>query len=110
MRQGTAKCPSIRNCMAKKQAKKAARRAAPQRQPRAPASIARSVSLEKRPTINDVARLANVSKKTVSRVINESPFVREETRARIAEVIKQLGFTPDPQARGLAFRRSFLIG
>ena len=96
--------------MAKKPAKKAARRAAPQRQHRAPASIARSVSLEKRPTINDVARLANVSKKTVSRVINESPFVREETRARIAEVIKQLGFTPDPQARGLAFRRSFLIG
>jgi len=61
-------------------------------------------------TINDIARLANVSKKTVSRVINESPFVREETRTRIAEIIKKTGFTPDPQARGLAFRRSFLIG
>ncbi|MBP6546678.1 MAG: LacI family DNA-binding transcriptional regulator, partial [Phenylobacterium sp.] len=34
----------------------------------------------KRHTINDVARLAGVSKKTVSRVINESPFVKEETR------------------------------
>ena len=66
--------------------------------------------LERKHTINDIARLANVSKKTVSRVINESPFVREETRARITEIIKRVGFTPDPQARALAFRRSFLIG
>jgi len=41
----------------------------------------------RRPTINDIARLANVSKKTVSRVINESPFVQEETRKRIAEIM-----------------------
>lgn len=65
---------------------------------------------EKKHTINDIARLANVSKKTVSRVINESPFVREETRTRIAEIIRATGFSPDPQARGLAFRRSYLIG
>ncbi len=64
----------------------------------------------KRPTINDIARMANVSKKTVSRVINDSPFVREETRERVNAIIKEHGFTPDPQARGLAFRRSFLIG
>jgi LacI family transcriptional regulator len=64
----------------------------------------------KRPTINDIARLANVSKKTVSRVINDSPFVREETREKISAIIAELGFAPDPQARGLAFRRSFLIG
>jgi len=64
----------------------------------------------KRATINDVARVAEVSKKTVSRVINQSPFVREDTRERVNAVIKQLGFTPDPQARGLAFRRSFLVG
>ena len=61
-------------------------------------------------TINDVARLAGVSKKTVSRVINNSPFVREETRAKVEAVIAEAGFTPDPQARGLAFRRSFLVG
>lgn len=61
-------------------------------------------------TINDVARLAGVSKKTVSRVINNSPFVREETRAKVEAVIAESGFTPDPQARGLAFRRSFLVG
>ncbi|GAA0758772.1 LacI family DNA-binding transcriptional regulator [Brevundimonas aurantiaca] len=64
----------------------------------------------KRATINDVARVAEVSKKTVSRVINQSPFVRQDTRERVNAVIKALGFTPDPQARGLAFRRSFLIG
>jgi LacI family transcriptional regulator len=63
-----------------------------------------------RATINDIARLAGVSKKTVSRVINQSPFVKQETRARIDAVIQQIGYTPDPQARGLAFRRSFLIG
>ena len=61
-------------------------------------------------TINDVARLAGVSKKTVSRVINESPFVKQKTRDAIKKVIAELGFTPDPQARALARRKSFLIG
>ena len=61
------------------------------------------------PTINDVARLAGVSKKTVSRVLNKSPFVREETRSKVNGLMQELGYTPDPQARGLAFRRSFLI-
>lgn len=64
----------------------------------------------RRPTINDIARLAGVSKKTVSRVINASPFVQQETRDRIQAVIAETGYVPDPQARGLAFRRSFLIG
>lgn len=64
----------------------------------------------KRPTINDIARLAGVSKKTVSRVINALPSVQQETRERIQAVIEDLGYAPDPQARGLAFRRAFLIG
>jgi LacI family transcriptional regulator len=63
-----------------------------------------------RATINDIARLARVSKKTVSRVINQSPFVRQETRERIAALMREFSYVPDPQARGLAFRRSFLIG
>jgi LacI family transcriptional regulator len=65
---------------------------------------------DRRPTINDIARLADVSKKTVSRVINDSPFVKVATRAKIDAIIRQIGFAPDPQARGLAFRRSFLVG
>ncbi len=62
------------------------------------------------PTINDVAREAGVSKKTVSRVINRSPLLNAETRARVEEVIAELGYIPNPQARALALRRNFLIG
>jgi len=54
--------------------------------------------------------MAGVSKKTVSRVINESPFVKEDTRKAVQAIIRETGYTPDPQARGLAFRRSFLVG
>jgi LacI family transcriptional regulator len=62
------------------------------------------------PTINDVARLAGVSKKTVSRVINRSPLLNEDTRRRVEAVIGDLGYIPNPQARALALRRNFLIG
>ncbi len=70
----------------------------------------RALPLRGKATINDVARLAHVSKKTVSRVINDSPFVKQKTRLAILEIIAELGFTPDPQARALARRKSFLIG
>jgi len=63
-----------------------------------------------KPTINDVARLASVSKKTVSRVINRSPLLNEETRERVEQVIRDLGYVPNPQARALALRRNFLVG
>ncbi|RJF90950.1 LacI family DNA-binding transcriptional regulator [Sphingomonas cavernae] len=62
------------------------------------------------PTINDVARLAGVSKKTVSRVINHSPLLNDDTRKRVLGVIDDLGYIPNPQARALALRRNFLIG
>lgn len=62
------------------------------------------------PTINDVARIAGVSKKTVSRVINQSPLLNGDTRRRVEEVIAELGYVPNPQARALALRRNFLIG
>jgi len=62
------------------------------------------------PTINDVARIAGVSKKTVSRVINRSPLLNEDTRKKVEDVIGQLGYIPNPQARALALRRNFLIG
>jgi LacI family transcriptional regulator len=63
-----------------------------------------------KPTINDVARLAGVSKKTVSRVINRSPLLNEATRLKVEKVISGLGYVPNPQARALALRRNFLIG
>src|SRR5437762_2374470 len=75
-----------------------------------PAAISAVAGPRRRPTINDIARLAGVSKKTVSRVINASPYVQKDTRERIEAAIAEHGYAPDPQARGLAFRRSFLIG
>jgi len=63
-----------------------------------------------KPTINDVARLSGVSKKTVSRVINKSPLLNQATREKVEAVIAQLDYVPNPQARALALRRNFLIG
>ena len=63
----------------------------------------------KQMTINDIAHLAGVSKKSVSRVINEVPTVHKDIRDKVNEVIAKTGFKPNPQARGLAFRKSFLI-
>jgi LacI family transcriptional regulator len=65
---------------------------------------------EDKPTINDVARLAGVSKKTVSRVINDSPLLNRSTREKVEKVIAEIGYVPNPQARALALRRNFLIG
>lgn len=61
------------------------------------------------PTINDVARLAQVSKKTVSRVINKSPLLSDKTRAIVEQVIADIGYVPNPQARALALRHNFVI-
>ena len=63
----------------------------------------------KQPTINDVAALAGVSKKTVSRVINRSELISTKTKQAVEQAIEMLGFVPNPQARALAFRRNFLI-
>jgi LacI family transcriptional regulator len=61
-------------------------------------------------TIQEVADLAEVSAKTVSRVINNEPGVHVETRNRILKAIEQLDYQPNVNARGLAGDRSFLIG
>ena len=61
-------------------------------------------------TIYDVARKADVSLATVSRVLNNPGRVKEKTRTRVLEVIKELGYRPNAIARGLASRRSTNIG
>jgi LacI family transcriptional regulator len=61
-------------------------------------------------TIQQVADLAEVSPKTVSRVINEEQSVHEDTRARVLKAIETLNYRPNLNARGLASNRSFLIG
>lgn len=61
-------------------------------------------------TIQDVADLAKVSIKTVSRVLNNEPAVHADTRSRILKAMEQLDYRPNLNARGLAGDRSFLIG
>lgn len=60
-------------------------------------------------TITDVARAANVSIKTVSRVVNGEPNVRDDTRERVQRAILELDYRPNPSARSLATQRSYLI-
>ena len=61
-------------------------------------------------TIFDVAKLAGVSIKTVSRVVNQEPNVRSTTKERVDKAIAELNYRPDQSARNLASHRSHLIG
>lgn len=61
-------------------------------------------------TIKDLAEIANVSKGTVSRVINGVPGVGAETRKRILKLIKELDYQPNISAQGLAAKRTYNIG
>ncbi len=61
-------------------------------------------------TIKDVAKKANVSISTVSRVINDSKPVSDDVKKRVLEVIKETGYTPNPVARSLVMKKSRLIG
>lgn len=62
-----------------------------------------------RATIDDVAELAGVSIKTVSRVVNREPNVRDATRAKVERAIAQLNYHPNLSARNLASQRARLI-
>ncbi len=61
-------------------------------------------------TIKDVARLANVSVATVSRVLNASAPVRDDTRARVLTVARDLRFAPNSAARTLSSRQASALG
>ena len=61
-------------------------------------------------TISDIARLAGVSNRTVSRVLNRSALVGEATREKVQRVIDEHSYRPNAQARGLAGGRSYLVG
>lgn len=62
------------------------------------------------PTMHDVARVAGVSIKTVSNVINDYPYIREATRDRVLRAIEELGYRPNLSARGLRSGRTGVIG
>jgi DNA-binding LacI/PurR family transcriptional regulator len=57
-------------------------------------------------TLKQIAKLAGVSRSTVSRVINNHPGVRDQTRERVLKIVQEYGYEPDPVARSLAFQRS----
>ncbi|CAN5563274.1 LacI family DNA-binding transcriptional regulator [soil metagenome] len=64
------------------------------------------------PTLRDVARLADVDVSTVSRVVNDHPALRiaEATRERVEAAVRQLGYQPNVQARGLRLAKTWTIG
>jgi len=61
-------------------------------------------------TINDIARAAGVSRTTVSRVLNDSGYVKEETREKILKAIRELNYTPSAIARSLSTNKTNTIG
>ncbi|WP_343162774.1 LacI family DNA-binding transcriptional regulator [Oleiagrimonas sp. C23AA] len=58
---------------------------------------------------DDVARVAGVSQKTVSRVLNNEPNVRAKTREKVLAAVQSLQYHPNLSARSLASNRSFLV-
>lgn len=61
-------------------------------------------------TIKDIARIANVSVATVSRVVNKGPKVGKKTRQRVQEIMDDLGYKPNANARALVTNKNTTIG
>jgi LacI family transcriptional regulator len=61
-------------------------------------------------TLEEIARQSNVSRSTVSRVINGDPNVKEETRKRVLKIVESVNFQPNLAARSLAAGRTEVIG
>ena len=69
-----------------------------------------AAATRKNVTINDIARQANVSKSTVSRVLNDSTPVNEDKREAVLEAMKAMNFEPNIFARSLAGGQTKTIG
>ncbi len=67
-------------------------------------------NLDRQPNMYDVAKLAKVSHQTVSRVVNNFPSMRPETRARVERAMEELGYRPNKAARALVTQRSRMVG
>ncbi|WP_168121162.1 LacI family DNA-binding transcriptional regulator [Paenibacillus sp. HB172176] len=61
-------------------------------------------------TIMDIARAANVAKSTVSKVLNDSPNISAETKARVRQIMKDMNYTPSSMATRLAKQNTYNIG
>lgn len=60
-------------------------------------------------TIRDIARMANVSRSTVSLALNDSPRINAETKARVLKLMEEVGYRPNAMARGLVSNASNVI-
>lgn len=70
----------------------------------------RRSDINRKPTMHDVARMANVGTMTVSRVLNRSPHVTKETAQRVYRAIEKLGYRPNEMARALRGLKTRSIG
>jgi LacI family transcriptional regulator len=61
-------------------------------------------------TVKDIARIAGVAVGTVSRVINNNPNVKDETRIKVLKIIEELNYTPNILARNLKKKKKDIVG
>jgi DNA-binding LacI/PurR family transcriptional regulator len=64
----------------------------------------------KKPNIYDVAKLAGVSHQTVSRVINNAGYIKDDTRIKVQEAMGDLGYVPNAAARALVTSKTKIVG
>ena len=64
----------------------------------------------RKPNIYDVAKLAGVSHQTVSRVINNGDYIKEDTRSKVQSAMQELGYVPNAAARALVTAKSKIVG
>ena len=66
--------------------------------------------MTKKLTLEEIGKLAGVSRSTVSRVVNGQPDVKAEVRERVMDVVRETGYVPNAAARSLAAQRSGVLG
>ncbi|MFN3266365.1 MAG: LacI family DNA-binding transcriptional regulator, partial [Deinococcales bacterium] len=67
------------------------------------------MTLHRRPTIKDVAKVAGVTHPTVSRVLSNKPYVASDTRERVLSAVLELGYRPSAAARSMVTQRTHLL-
>src|SRR6478752_6816097 len=73
-------------------------------------TMKRDESGKHRPRLAEVAKLAGVSRMTVTRALNAPHKVADDTRERVERIVRNVGYTPDLTARGLSLQRTGLVG
>jgi LacI family transcriptional regulator len=61
-------------------------------------------------TIKDIAKIINMSHTTVSRALNDSPLISEDTKSKVRAIAEKYNYTPNVNARGLVLSKTYNIG